>query len=128
MSMAQRVAQIFGWVFVLVAIWGFVVTGGSMEADMDAAPRILDLFAVNVLHNLAHLGLGLWGIVASRSFGAAKSYCTIAGVLYLALAGLAFVDPTTFGLIPIGGADIGLHAVLALVLLGVGLTAKARTA
>ncbi len=128
MSLAQRVAQIFGWVFVLVAIWGFVVTGGSMEAEMDAAPKILDLFAVNVLHNLAHLGLGLWGIIASRSFGAAKSYCTIAGALYLALAGLAFVDPTTFGLIPIGGADIGLHVVLAVVLLGVGLTAKARRA
>ena len=28
----QRVAQLFGWIFVLVAAWGFFVSGGSMEA------------------------------------------------------------------------------------------------
>jgi hypothetical protein len=119
----QRVAQIFGWVFVLVAVWGFFITGGSMEAGMDA-PAILGLFPVNVLHNLAHLLLGIWGIVASRSFGSARSYAQIAGILYLVLAVLGFVDPTGFGLIPLGGGDIGLHAVLGLILAGVGFTAK----
>jgi len=119
----QRVAQIFGWVFVLVAAWGFFITGGSMEAGMDA-PAILGLFPVNVLHNLAHLLLGIWGIVASRSFGSARSYAQIAGILYLVLAVLGFVDPTGFGLIPLGGGDIGLHAVLGLILAGVGFTAK----
>jgi len=124
----QRVAQIFGWVFVLVAVWGFFITGGSMEAGMDA-PAILGLFPVNVLHNLAHLLLGIWGIVASRSFGSARSYAQIAGILYLVLAVLGFVDPTGFGLIPLGGGDIGLHAVLGLILAGVGFTAKqGRTA
>lgn len=119
----QRVAQIFGWVFVLVAVWGFFITGGSMEAGMDA-PAILGLFPVNVLHNLAHLLLGVWGIVASRSFGSARSYAQIAGILYLVLAVLGFVDPTGFGLLPLGGGDIGLHAVLGLILAGVGFTAK----
>ena len=119
----QRVAQIFGWVFVLVAVWGFFITGGSMEAGMDA-PAILGLFPVNVLHNLAHLILGIWGIVASRSFGSARSYAQIAGILYLVLAVLGFVDPTGFGLLPLGGGDIGLHAVLGLILAGVGFTAK----
>ncbi|HET7692065.1 MAG TPA: DUF4383 domain-containing protein [Gemmatimonadota bacterium] len=119
----QRIAQIFGWVFVLVAVWGFFITGGSMEAGMDA-PAILGLFPVNVLHNLAHLLLGIWGIVASRSFGSARSYAQIAGILYLVLAVLGFVDPTGFGLLPLGGGDIGLHAVLGLILAGVGFTAK----
>lgn len=124
----QRVAQIFGWIFVLVAAWGFFVSRGSMEAGPDA-PAILGLFPVNVLHNLAHLGLGVWGIVASRRFGSAKAYAQIAGVLYLLLAILGFVDPTTFGLMPIGRGDIGLHVALAVVLLAVGFTAKeARTA
>ena len=63
----QRVAQIFGWIFVLVALWGFFVSRGSMEAGPDA-PAILGLFPVNLLHNLAHLILGVWGIVAARSF------------------------------------------------------------
>ena len=119
----QRVAQIFGWVFVLVAVWGFFITGGSMEAGMDA-PAILGLFPVNVLHNVAHLLLGVWGIVASRSFGSARSYAQIAGILYLVLAVLGFVDPTGFGLLPLGGGDFGLHAVLGLILAGVGFTAK----
>lgn len=122
----QRVAQIFGWVFVLVAVWGFFVTGGSMEAGPDA-PAILGLFPVNVLHNLAHLILGVWGIVASRSFGSARSYAQIAGILYLLLTVLGLVDPTAFGMIPLGGGDIALHAVLGLILAGVGFTAKARS-
>lgn len=119
----QRVAQIFGWVFVLVAVWGFFVAGGSMEAGMDA-PAILGLFPVNVLHNLAHLLLGLWGIVASRSFNGARTYARLAGVLYLLLAVLGLVDPTGFGLIPLGSGDIALHAVLGIILAGVGFTAK----
>ena len=95
---------------------------------MDA-PAILGLFPVNVLHNVAHLILGLWGIVASRNFGSAKTYAQIAGVLYLVLAVLGFVDPTGFGLLPLGGADIALHAVLGIILAGVGFTAKpGRTA
>jgi hypothetical protein len=123
----QRVAQIFGWVFVLVAVGGFVVTGASMEAGPDA-PAILGFFPVNVLHNLAHLILGIWGILAARSFDGAKTYARIAGVLYLLLAILGFVDPTAFGLIPLGGADIALHAVLGIILAGVGFTAKPATA
>ena len=60
----QRVAQIFGWIRPLVAIWGFFVTGGSMEVGPEA-PAILGLFPVNVVHNLAHLILGIWGILAA---------------------------------------------------------------
>lgn len=119
----QRVAQIFGWVFVLIAVWGFFVTGGSMEAGPDA-PAILGLFPVNVLHNLAHLILGLWGIIASRSFGSAKTFAQIGGVLYLLLTVLGLVDPTAFGMMPLGRGNIPLHAVLGLILAGVGFTAK----
>jgi hypothetical protein len=120
----QRVAQIFGWIFVLVGLWGFFVTGGSMEAGPDA-PAILGLFPVNVLHNLAHLALGVWGILAARSFGGARTYARVAGVLYLLLAILGFVDPSAFGLMPLGGGDIGLHVGLGLVLAAIGFTAKA---
>ena len=122
----QRLAQVFGWIFVLVAAWGFFVSGGSMEAGPDA-PAILGLFPVNVLHNLAHLILGIWGILAARTFGGARTYARVAGVLYLLLAVLGLVDPTAFGLIPLGGGDIWLHAVLGIVLAGVGFTAKPGT-
>lgn len=128
MSTVQRVAQVFGWVFVLVAVLGFVASGGSMEADIDEAPRVLGLFPVNLLHNLVHLAFGVWGIVAARSWGAAKTYCQVSGVAYLVLTVLGFFVPTTFGLIPIGGNDIWLHALLGAVLAYFGFTARAPVA
>lgn len=124
MSTVQRVAQIFGYVFLLVGILGFLATGGSMNADMATAPRLFGLFPVNVLHNVVHLLFGLWGVAAARSFGGAKTYATVAGVIYLVLAVLGFIVPTTFGLIPIGGNNIWLHAILGIALLGAGVSAR----
>ena len=125
MTTVQRISQVIGIVFIVVAVLGFIQGGMSMEADPELAPKMLGLFPVNVLHNLVHLAFGVWGLLAARSFAGAVSYARIAGVLYLVLAALAFVDPTTFGLIPIGGNDIWLHVLLGAVLAGVGFTAKA---
>ena len=125
MTTVQRVAQIFGIVFILVALYGFTQTGmGNMESDPARAPQLLGLFPVNVLHNVVHLIFGIWGLLASRSFGGAKSYAQIAGVLYLVLAVLGFVVPNGFGLVPLGGYDVWLHAALGLVLAIVGFTAR----
>ena len=118
----QRIAMIFGVVFLLVAILGFVTTGSTMEASMDTAPRLLGIFPVNMLHNIVHALFGVWGLAASRSFGGSRMYGRAGAVIYGLLVPLAFVSPTTFGLIPIGGNDIWLHAVLAagLAFLGFG--------
>ena len=124
MTTVQRVAQVFGIVFILVALLGFVASGGSMEADMEQAPRVLGLFPVNVLHNLVHLAFGVWGLAASRSWGAARTYCRASGVIYLVLAVLGFVIPETMGLMPIGGNDIWLHVLLGGVLAYFGFTAR----
>ena len=124
MTTVQRVAQVFGAVFILVALLGFVASGGSMESDMEQAPRVLGLFPVNVLHNLVHLAFGAWGLAASRSWGAAKTYCQASGVIYLVLAVLGFVVPETLGLMPIGGNDIWLHLGLGGVLAYFGFTAR----
>lgn len=122
--MLRKVALIFGIVFLLVGILGFVTPGGmSMEAD-PAPGHILGVFGVNLLHNVVHLLIGVWGLVASRSWGGAKSFLQIGGVLYIVLAILGFFIPTTFGLIPIGGNDIYLHAVLGVIMAGLGFTAK----
>lgn len=124
-TLAQRVALIFGVVFILVALVGFITPGGTgMEASMENAPKELGLFPINVLHNVVHLLFGVWGVLASRTFPAAKMYCQLAGVIYIVLTVLGFVAPTTFGLIPIGGNDIWLHALLGIVLAGVGFTSR----
>jgi hypothetical protein len=111
----QRIAQVFGVVFTLVGVLGFVMCGFGMTECL-----LLGYFPVNALHNVAHLALGLWGVAAAKTAAGATSYCKIAGVIYLALTALAFVTPDTFGLIPIGGHDRWLHLVLGVVLVYFG--------
>ena len=126
MTLAQRIAQIFGWVFVLIGLAGFAATGSSMEANHELAPKLFGLFPVNVLHNVVHLLFGVWGILGARSLGGARGYFIGAGVIYLLLAALGTVAPDGFGLVPIGGNDVGLHIFLALALLASSFLARRR--
>jgi hypothetical protein len=128
MSAAQRLSQVFGWIFVVVGIAGFAVTGGSMEASTVAAPKLLGIFPVNALHNVVHLLFGLWGIVAARGASSARSYLFGAGTIYLVLAVCGYFVPDGFGLVPLGGSDIGLHAVLGIALVGCALVTSRRAA
>ncbi len=125
-TFVQRAAQLFGWGFVIVGVLGFFATGASMEDDPLLAPKLLGLFPVNVMHNVVHLLLGVWGLASSGSFSASKAYAVGAGVIYLLLALLGFVSPSMFGMVPIGGNDIWLHVLFGLPLLVIGLTAKRR--
>jgi hypothetical protein len=120
----QKLAQIFGIVFVLLALLGFVVSGGSMEADPEMAEKIFGLFPVNLVHNGVHLGFGIWGLLASRSFEGSRNYARIAGVMYALLVVVGVVAPDGFGLVPLGGHDIWLHGLLAGALLAAGFTAR----
>ena len=81
-------------------------------------PRLaLGLFPVNVLHNLIHLAFGAWGLLAARSASGSVAYARGVAVIYgvLTILGLIPATSTTFGLVPIGGNDIWLHAGLAAV-------------
>ena len=120
MTTVQRAAQIFGWVFILVGIVGLIY-GYTMEEAL-----LLGLFPVNVVHNGYHLLLGLWGLRAAKSFGGAKSYATIAGLLYVVLAIVGYLDVMPPDTLPLHGNNVWLHAVLGLLLLGIGLTARPK--
>ena len=122
----QKLAAVFGVVFILVAIVGFIAPGGMamQPTDPATAAKALGMFPVNLLHNIVHLLFGIWGLAASRSWSGSKSYFTIVGAIYLVLTVVGFLSPTGFGLVPLGGNDIWFHAVLALAMLGIGLTAK----
>jgi uncharacterized protein DUF4383 len=124
----QRVAQLFGLVFIAVGVLGFFTTRMDMTADPVTAPKLLGQFPINAAHNIVHIVIGVWGLLAARSWAGARSFATIAGLLYLALAGLGLVVPDTFGLIPIGGNDVWLHALVGAILAGVGFTASAPVA
>ncbi|HEY3113858.1 MAG TPA: DUF4383 domain-containing protein [Gemmatimonadaceae bacterium] len=122
----QKLAAVFGVVFILVAIIGFLAPGGmSMQpTDPATAAKVLGLFPVNLLHNIAHLVFGIWGLAGSRSWAGSKQFFIWVGALYAILAVVGFLSPTGFGFVPLAGADIALHCVLAIVMLAIGLTAK----
>jgi len=126
MRTSQRVSQIYGVVFVLVAIIGFFTSRGSMQADPAMAPRIFGLFPVNLIHNLFHLAWGIWGLAAAREWLTAQRYLMATAVVYILLTILGLITPSTFGLLPIGSNDIWLHAVLGIVAGAVAL-AERRT-
>ena len=125
--MVRRVAMVFGVVFLAIGVLGLISEGGMSMAADPAPAMVLGMFPVNLLHNIVHLAFGVWGLVASRTFAGAKTFAQVGGVIYIVLAIAGFLMPTTFGFIPIGGNAIWLHAVIGLVLAGVGFTAKAET-
>ena len=120
---ARYVALGLGIVYTLVGIVGFIP--GLLQPPPAGAPDLaidtlygflLGLFPVNVLHSLVHLAIGIWGIVAYRSFMATRVFGRTVAVVFglLTIMGFFPVLQTTFGLIPLFGNDIWLHALTAL--------------
>lgn len=73
---------------------------------------LVGLFPVNVLHTAVHLVVGLWGVSAWSGALSALGYARSLAVIYgvLAVMGLVPGLNTLFGLVPLHGHDIWLHA------------------
>jgi Domain of unknown function (DUF4383) len=119
----RYVALVYGIVFLLVGIAGFVPgLVAPPEAGRELAVntnfgRLFNLFPVNLLHNLVHVVFGIWGLAAYRTLSASRTYARAVAVIYavLTVMGLIPALATTFGFIPLYGHDVWLHALLALV-------------
>ena len=123
----QRIGTIFGIVYLVVGLLGFVVTGLSGFAATEGNRLIL--FEVNPLHNLVHLGIGAALLAAARAgVGASRTMNTLVGSVYL-LVGIAgfFLIGSNANLLALNVADNLLHLVSALVLLGAGLRREPAT-
>jgi hypothetical protein len=61
--------------------------------------------------------VGIWGLLAARTFDAARTFSASIAIIFavLTVMGLIPVLDTTFGLIPLFGHDIWLHALTAIV-------------
>lgn len=130
--MIQLVSLIFGIVYVVIGILGFIpptVEGQLPGVQGPLAGNLLGLFAVNWLHSLTHLLIGVAGIAASRRVAAARTFATIVGIAYLGLFVLSLLYESTAtleGWLPLNAADDVLHLVSAVLLLGVLLTSRDR--
>jgi len=73
---------------------------------------LLGLFPVNVLHSAVHLAIGAWGLAAWRGMAEPRVYARSLAILYgaLALMGLMPGMNTLFGMLPLHGHDVWLHA------------------
>jgi hypothetical protein len=116
-------ALIWGILFLVAGLGGFVpgiLQSGTPDPDLSMTHgygHVLGMWPVNTLHNLVHVIFGVWGILASRgSFGGARNYARIVAIVYALFIVMGLVDglDTTFGLVPLYGGDVWLHALLAL--------------
>jgi Domain of unknown function (DUF4383) len=114
-------ATIFGVVFLGIGAAGFVPflvhspEGGAI-ANMEHG-MLFDMFPVNPLHNIVHILFGLWGLAASRSLSSSTIYARGVAIIYAVLTVMGLVPGLDegFGLVPLYGNDIWLHAGLAVV-------------
>ncbi len=123
--MLKRAALVFGAVFILIGILGFipVVAPPSEEAGWSL---LFGLFAVNAIHNWVHLLSGIVAlIVGFRSEAASRMYFRVFGVIYalVALIGIFVGRGFLLGMahnVP----DIFLHVVIAAVALYLGFAGR----
>ena len=115
--MLKTAAIIFGIVFLLVGVLGFVpgiITTGQM---------LLGIFHVNAVHNIVHLLSGAVALITGlTSTAAARMYFRVFGIIYALVAILGFFtgDGLLLGLISNNMADTWLHVLIALVALALG--------
>ncbi len=126
-TLAQRLALMFGAVFLLVGILGFVpglttnLYDGLEFAGNDGNAELLGIFKVSVLHNIVHLLFGV-GILLAATHSGALSYLLFGGIAYAAVFLLGVIGAGDW--IPVNSADNVLHAVLTLGLLGAWAAAR----
>ena len=115
--MLKSAAIIFGIVFLLVGVLGFVP--GITTTDQ----MLLGIFHVYAVHNIVHLLSGAVALIAGlTSTAAARMYFRVFGIVYALVAILGFFtgNGLLLGLISNNMADTWLHVLIAIVALALG--------
>ncbi len=126
MRLAQRFAQLFGIIYLVVGVAGFIPVAPLLVGNLPPPTvgpldgYLLGLFAVNWFHSLTHLAIGAVGLAVYRSPTGAMSYALALGVAYSLLFVVGLVtDLSAFGgLLPLNGMDDILHILTAAVAFG----------
>ena len=122
----QRVAMMFGGVFLVVGVLGFIpgiTTNYDRLSEFDGEGALLfGAFGVNWLENGAHLAYGIAGLLAARTYAASRAYFLVGGAIYIALwiYGLVIDINSTANVLGINEAANWLHFALGAVMIGIG--------
>jgi len=123
----RLIALVFGVVFLLVGIAGFIPGITTHYGDMEFAghmsdAKLLGIFEVSILHNIVHLAFGVAGLVLSRAARSAAMYLLVGGLIYAVVwvYGLAVGDDSDANFVPLNTADNWLHFLLALAMIVLG--------
>lgn len=109
MGLARTVAVVFGAVYLLIGIVGFVLDN-----------PLFGYFEVNWLLNVVHILLGASLLYGSMSNTTAIQATRWVGAVLVILGILGFITPDGFGLVPLGGNNIWLHLATGAILLATG--------
>ena len=109
-TVPQWLALTIGAVFTLIGLAGFLVTGFDGWTEHHPDQTLLG-FAVNPLHNVVHLVLGLAGVVMARTERSARTYGWLLVVGYGAVLvyGLLVSGQEDGNFLNINAADNVLH-------------------
>ncbi|MGA8165520.1 MAG: DUF4383 domain-containing protein [Waddliaceae bacterium] len=118
--MLRTLAILFGIVFIIVGVLGFLPT-------FVINGKLFDLFQINFEHNILHLVSGVLALLCGLSSGfASKMFFIIFGVVYAFLAFLGFIqgEGMLFEMIAINPADNWFNAGVAALSLLIGFGLK----
>jgi len=123
----RKIALLFGVVFLVVGIAGFIPGITTHYGDMKFAghmsgAKLLGIFMVSVLHNIVHLAFGVAGILMSRASRSAAMYLLVGGIVYAVvwIYGLAVGMDSDANFVPLNTADNWLHFLLAVAMIALG--------
>ena len=124
--MVKSAAILFGVVFLVVGILGFVPAATPPMADGNGG-MLLNLFHVNTAHNIVHLASGVVFLLCGLAgAGPSRTFFKIFGLVYALVAVLGFMkgDQPILGMIANNMPDVWLHVVLAVSMLFLGFVVK----
>lgn len=121
----QIVALLYGIVFLLVGIAGFIPGITQNLSDLQFAGHeghamLLGIFHVSILHNIVHLLFGVAGVILARTPGAARHYLLWGGIIYLGLFlyGMFIDYDSAANFVPLSDANNWLHLGLGATMVG----------
>lgn len=114
----QKLAKIFGAVFVVIGIAGFI-PGITMNG------HLLGIFEVDPIHNVIHLLSGIVAFVMATGDMGARKFFRIFGIVYGLVTVLGFVNGASIlGIFGVNMADNLLHLAITVIALMIGYGGK----